>query len=710
MKRRDLRRQKYLSKGETTGRISPKADGSLKQVFGEIGVPEKVEFIPDPFQLKALEAIDKADCLVTAPTGAGKTWIAEQSIAKIHKKGGRSWYASPLKALSNSKYHEFSAIFGAHNVGILTGDRKDNPDAPIIVGTTEILRNQLYDAMHHGLTLPTDFVILDEAHFLGDEERGVVWEETMIYLPARIPLLMLSATIGNAEQIAAWLSSIRKKECIVVAEFKRPVPLFPLFLHPSGTLLPLLSEYRSKEKAQLSKKIGDLIKNRRAGSLSSRSLPPFGDILAVLKKYRLLPAIFFLKSRADCDSSLDLCRNHSISEFRKKEIRTKVEDLDKRAPYISSHRHMEKLENYAVASHHSGQLPSWKLLVETLMTEGLLDAVFATSTVAAGVNFPARTVAFLNSDRYNGKEFMPLSSTEFHQMTGRAGRRGMDKIGFAVAIPGKFLDLKLIAKLIHSPPLDISSQIKIDFSMVLNLLLSHSPDQIEDLLTKSFAAYLLRKKKEKRDKKSIVNGSPHLREGFLHHLDFLVETGFAGNDGKLTEDGIWASRLRVDQPLIIAEGFRTGAFPIADSALLAGIIASFVNEKETDEKIDKRFTPKKLIQAFLGVKKSLLPFAKLMFERGFEVRPLFLRPAAAIYAWAAGDQWERAVLISEMDEGNLAMLVLRTADNLRHIRSLAEVFPEASRAAAKAIDLILRDPVVPFDYPAIHAAPNRTDS
>lgn len=702
MKRRDFRRQKYLNKREETGRIRPNADGGLKKVFDEIGVPEKAEFTPDPFQLKALEAIDKADCLVTAPTGAGKTWIAEQAIAKIHKKGGRSWYASPLKALSNSKYHEFSAIFGAQNVGILTGDRKENPDAPIIVGTTEILRNQLYDAMHQGVTLSTDFVILDEAHFLGDEERGVVWEETMIYLPTRIPLLMLSATIGNADQLASWLSSIRKKECIVIAELKRPVPLFPLFLHPSGTLLPLLSESRSKEKAQLSKKIGDLLKNGRAGSLSSRNLPPFGEILAVLKKYRLLPAIFFLKSRADCDASLDLCRNHSISDSRREDLKTRIGELEKSAPYISLHRQMEKLENYAVASHHSGQLPSWKLLIETLMTEGLLDAVFATSTVAAGVNFPARTVAFLNSDRYNGREFLPLSSTEFHQMTGRAGRRGMDKIGFAVAIPGKFLDLRLIAKLIYSPPLDIPSQIKINFSMALNLLLSHSPDQIEDLLTKSFAAYLLRKTKEKRDKRAIGNGSAHLRESFLHHLDFLMETGFAGKGGKLTEDGIWASSLRVDQPLIIAEGFRLGAFPRTDPALLAGIIASFVNEKETDDKIDKRFTPKKLLQAFLGVKKSLLPFAKLMFERGFEVRPLFLRPAAAIYAWAAGEPWERAVLVSEMDEGNLAMLILRTADHLRHIRSLAGVFPEASQTAAKAIDLILRDPVVPFDYPVIH--------
>jgi superfamily II RNA helicase len=699
MKRRRFHRQQYPGKRKPEERIRPGADGSLKKVFDRIGVPDNPEFTPDPFQLKAVEAIDNADCLVTAPTGAGKTWIAVQAIAKIHKKGGRSWYASPLKALSNSKYREFSAVFGAHNVGILTGDRKENPDAPIIVGTTEILRNQLYDAMHEGVTIPADFVVLDEAHFLGDEERGVVWEETMIYLPSRIPLLMLSATIGNADKVASWLSSIRKKECVVVSESKRPVPLFYLFLHPSGTLLPLISESGPEEKTRLSKKIGEFLKTRKSGSPLSRNLPPFGEILSVLKKHRLLPAIFFLKSRADCDASLALCRNHVISDSRRKDIEKRMEELGRNAPYLSCHSQIERLDKNAVASHHSGQLPSWKLLTETLMTEGMLDAVFATSTVAAGVNFPARTVVFLNSDRYNGREFLPLTSTEFHQMTGRAGRRGMDKIGFAMVIPGRFLDLRLIAKLTRSAPLDIESRIRINFSMVLNLLLSHSPDQVEDLLSRSFAAFMLRKRRGKKNKLCMSHGGSHLFENFLRHLDFLIETGFADAGGKLTGDGIWASRLRVDQPLLIAEGFRKDLFPAGDPSLLAGIIASFVNEKEIDGRVDKKFMTKKLVRGFFDVNKGLMPFAKLMFERGFEIRPLNLKPAAAVFAWASGESWERAVLISEMDEGNLAMLVLRTADNLRHIRSLGEFFPEASQTAAKAIALIFRDPVAPFDYP-----------
>jgi superfamily II RNA helicase len=662
-------------------------------------VPDKTPFKPDPFQLAALAAIKRSDCLVTAPTGAGKTWIAQQAMARIHKKGGKSWYASPLKALSNTKYGEFSEIFGAENVGILTGDRKENPDAPIIVGTTEILRNQLYDAMHQGITLSADLIILDEAHFLGDEDRGVVWEEIMIYLPSRIPLLLLSATIGNADLIAEWLSSIRSKECVVVAETKRPVPLYPLFFHPSGTLFPLTTQSGSR-KSRLHKKVAAYVNSDRPPLLAPfRKLPPFGEIMRVLNKYRLLPAIFFLKSRADCDNALDLCTdNLAYNQNRKAKRSQIIEKLVAQSPHIARHRQLWHLENLAVGSHHSGQLPAWKLVLETLMTEGLLDAVFATSTVSAGVNFPARTIVLLNSDKFNGREFLPLNPTEFHQMTGRAGRRGMDHIGFAAAIPGKFMDIKLAAKLMTSPPSDVASQIKINFSMVLNLLLSHTPGQIEDLLQKSFATYMIVKtSKRSKARKPLRNEHKHLWRDFLKHLDFLKETGYVTQGGALTDEGIWASQLRVDQPLIIAEGFRLRIFPESDPALLAAIIALFVNERESDDSVDKTFMPKKLLAAFFKVNKSLLPFATHMKDRGFEVRPLFLRPAVAIYAWAIGQPWEKVLSIAEIEEGDLAMLILRTADNLRHIRTLKQVYPEAAATAATSIELILRDPAT-MDY------------
>jgi superfamily II RNA helicase len=677
-------------------KIKPGADTKLKKVFAAIGKPDKKPFTPDPFQLEALSAIKQADCLVSAPTGAGKTWIAQQAIARIREKGGKSWYASPLKALSNAKYAEFSNIFGAENVGILTGDRKENAEAPVIVGTTEILRNQLYDAMHRGEALSTDFVILDEAHFLGDEDRGVVWEEIMIYLPSRIPLLLLSATIGNADQIAAWLSRIRTRQCIVVKETKRPVLLYPLFFHPSGTLLPLLSPGGSEVKNKLYKKVTSYVKSGRPTLMApAGKLPPFGDILLGLRKYNLLPAIFFLKSRADCDHALDLCHENQLQDSRRQQrLCQRIKTLISQSPYIAKHRQRWHLEHLAVGAHHAGQLLGWKLVLETLMTEGLLDAVFATSTVAAGVNFPARTVVFFNSDKFNGVEFSPLTSTEFHQMTGRAGRRGMDHIGFAVAAPGKYMDLRLIAKLISTPASNVRSQIRINFSMVLNLLLSHSPDQIKDLLEKSFATYQMQNQRKKvAAPKQHRNNRRYLWRDFLRHLEFLKISGYVTKEGVLTDDGVWASQLRVDQPLMIAEGFRLGVMPVSDPALLAAIIASFAYEREADDNIDKTLLPGILLAVFLKAKKGLGVFAKNMAAGKFEVRPLFLRPAVAIYAWASGQPWERVLSVAEMEEGILAMLILRTADNLRHIRALRHDFPEAAQTAAAAIELILKDPV-----------------
>lgn len=689
-------RKGKIGYGSRVLKIRPGADGGLKKVFATIGVPDKKPFKPDPFQLKALRAIEHADCLVTVPTGAGKTWIAQQAMARTHRKGGRSWYASPLKALSNTKYGEFSEDFGAENVGILTGDRKENPDAPIIVGTTEILRNQLYDAMHKGVTLLTDLVILDEAHFLGDEDRGVVWEEIMIYLPERIPLLLLSATIGNANIIAKWLSSIRSKKCIVIQETKRPVPLYPLFFHPSGTLFPL-TDHKSSNKNRLHKKVFAYVNSKRPPVLAPpHKLPPFGEIMSVLNKYHLLPAIFFLKSRADCDHALDLCEDIPTFDENRKAMRSKrIQELVSQSPHIAGHRQLGQLEHLAVGSHHSGQLPAWKLVLETLMTEGLLDAVFATSTVAAGVNFPARTIVLLNSDRFNGRDFLPLSPTEFHQMTGRAGRRGMDHIGFAVTVPGKFMDIRRIAKLMISPPSDVSSQIKINFSMALNLLLSHTPDQIEDLLKKSFATYLIVKARKKTGARNCLKDEQkQLWRDFLHHLNFLKDTGYVTEQGALTPDGKWASQLRVDEPIMIAQGLRLGIFPESDPALLAAVIASFVNERESDDRIEKMFKAKKLFSTFGKVKTSLEPFAEQMTDRGFEVRPLFLRPAATLYAWASGQSWEKVLSVAKMEEGDLAMLILRTADNLRHVRSLTRVFPQAAKTSARSIELMMRYPVV----------------
>jgi superfamily II RNA helicase len=312
--------------------------------------------------------------------------------------------------------------------------------------------------------------------------------------------------------------------------------------------------------------------------------------------------------------------------------------------------------------------------------------------VSAGVNFPARTIVFFNSDKFNGKQFLPLTPTEFHQMTGRAGRRGMDKIGFALIVPDKFMDVKLIQRLLSSRATDITSQIKINFSMVLNLLLSHNPEQIEVLLKRSFANYLSTKSKHKKNASA---SHKDIWRDFLRHLNFLKATGFVTDEDRLTQDGRWASQLRVDQPLLIAEGFRQGLFPQSNAEILAAITATFVYEREIDDRVPKKFLPNQLARAFHKVTRGLKPFASKLVQHKFEVRPQLMRPAATIYAWAMGNSWENVLGLAEMEEGDLAMLILRTADNLRHIRNLKDVFPDTATDAAKAIEKILREPV-PF--------------
>ncbi len=705
------RKPKSGSPKAQTGRlpIQPGVDKALKKTFSQIGIPEKAPFTPDPFQLEALEAIGTSDCLVTAPTGAGKTWIAEQAAKSVLDRGGKTWYATPLKALTNSIHAAFSKVFGKENVGILTGDIKENTDAKIIIGTTEILRNQLYDAMYTGENMACDLIILDEAHYLGDAERGVVWEEIMIYLPVRIPLLLLSATIGNPDQIAGWLAEIRGKDCKIIQNNNRPVPLHPIFFHPSGTLFPLLEKPDTpageNRKPRLHSKVYKYVNSKRAPMLAPPGkLPRFSEVLNVMAHFDLLPAIFFLKSRAECDQAVKLCNNALLNKDpeRKQALIARLDELTCDHPHLADHPQRKYLEETGTAGHHSGHLPAWKVVVETLMAEGLLDAMFATSTVAAGVNFPARSVVILNSDRFNGKDFLSLTPSEFQQMAGRAGRRGMDKIGFGMVLPGKFMNISLVAKLVDAPPLNVESQLKIDFSMVLNLLLSHTPEQIRVLLEKSFASYLIATghdtgKSGRKARKKYGTDMAFLWHDFTDHMDFLIEEGFVSQEDKrpaaLTEDGVWASKLRIDSPLLVAECLRDSLLPDKDPALLAAIMASFVNEKEFR---DDPFTsmPKRLKDCFVDIRKGLKPFAIKMLKKGFPAPNLFLQPAALMYAWAHDTPWDELMQASDYAEGDFARLILRSAENLRQMTKLTDHFPDIAHNAKEAVDLILREPVV----------------
>ncbi len=740
-------------------------DPALKPRFLEIGVPEPGPFLPDPFQLEALELIKDYDVLVSAPTGAGKTWIASQTINSYLVNDQRVWYASPLKALSNSIYQEFCCEFGHHRCGILTGDRKENPEAPVIVGTTEILRNQLYDAMYKGMSIWADLVILDEAHYLSDFERGVVWEEVLIYLPHRVRLLLLSATISNAEEVCAWLKEIRGCPNRVVRSKERPVPLEVLFLFPDGLISPLGG------KRGLSPKVKEFLSSHPARKRGRLEKIDYGKILGYLRDLDLLPAIFFLKSRADCDRAIVGCRPVKRPVDEQKRVHDDLRSFLRDYPHLRRHRQMPSLVECRIGSHHAGQLPYWKVLLERMMNRGYLEAIFSTSTVAAGVNFPARTVVLIQSDRYNGREFIELTATELHQMIGRAGRRGKDCIGFALIIPGLYQDPRLINELRRSPPEPIVSQIHINFSMTLNLLLSHSLLEVKSLLERSFAAFqgarkvsplekrwnqALREikkalphakcdtddpfevmeniKRRPQSQKGEVGGDPfpcqgcqhlkgcsgkrksHLRKllkdlrffsshlddltgglwlSFKRHVRFLKETGFVDQANRLTPDGHWACNLRLDQPLLIAEAIRKEALTGTRPEILAGALAPFVWDREVQIEVRDGggFDLTGVEETFNNIIDSIKDIRKLKKERGFESPLILFWPSAALYLWAREVPWERLLEFIPIDEGDMASLIMRTADHLRQVMGLGATHPALALVAEEALALILREPV-----------------
>ncbi|SFM46036.1 DEAD/DEAH box helicase [Thermodesulforhabdus norvegica] len=866
-------------------RIHPR----VKNQLACIRCPEVAEFKPDPFQVEAIEAIKEADVLVTAPTGAGKTYIAVEAIRDVFDRGGKAWYASPLKALSNAKYEEFGCLFGAENVGILTGDRKENPEAPVIVGTTEILRNQLYDTMHRGDDLDVDLVVLDEAHYLGDEDRGVVWEEVLIYLPPRVRVLLLSATIRNAAEICDWLTWLRGNECRWVNATERPVPLYPLFLFPSGELVPL------ETPKGFFKKIDTV----RPGDFPRFYFPDIPRIMEVLRTANLLPAIFFLKSRADCERAIEMCPpvDHTSLNKSREEFLQRIEELLEIYPFLRNHRHLEILKRSRVGAHHGGQLPYWKVFLEKLMQEGYLEAIFSTSTVAAGVNFPARTVVITQDDRYNGHEFVPLTATELLQMTGRAGRRGMDEVGFVLVVPGPYQDARNIYELLKSPPDPIVSQVRVNFSMVLNLLLSHRPEEIRELFSLSLATFQSMAEERKRKKqitgrlkkeigrwqKDMACGSfdrlteirtryinlsrriselkrtwkksflpasvehlllrgrvvynrrgvpyvvferplpgsdrikavrltiplktrkgrvkiseikisrlasigghiPHLPEpadltswrnvvesfersgnfgehkikpfpggpaeemkellahrselpcercelygpciketnhpftgliyryervmenltstqdklwnSFMYHYRFLQREGYVDDEGRLTDDGLWASKLRIDQPLLISECIRRGVFPENDPALLAALIAPFVMDRDRTQDIEMAslvYRYPDLAEPYFRMIQSLQGLRNRLHEWGFMNPPIPFWTVPALYYWARGSSWQHVKEIARVDEGDLVMLIIRTADHLHQIESLVDTHPDLARTAREARTRIMREPVI----------------
>jgi len=537
--------------------------------------------------------------------------------------------------------------------------------------------------MDSGKDIPVDLVTLDEAHYLGDIDRGVVWEEVLIYLPSRVRLLLLSATISNADELAGWLEHVRNTDCAVVVEQGRPVPLHVLCQKPGGEITPFLKGDR------LFPSVASMARESKGKRRFVRSpSPDYNFIIESLREYNLLPAIIFLKSRSDCDRAIESLFPSPQTPQQDgfdQAVRTHIEAY----PELKGRSQVERLLECRAGSHHAGQLPTWRLLVEQMMIEGHLEVIFSTSTVAAGVNFPARTVVLLQSDRFDGRSFVDMTATDLHQMTGRAGRRGMDNVGFVFVVPGKYMNLRLLEELFSSSPEPLRSRITINFSMVLNLLLSHDPKGIRTLLGQSFASYHETEKKGRKIQARLI-------EEFRRHFDFLVALGYVDQAGAPTFDGRWAAQLRLDHPLLIAELIRTGELRNLNPQELAAVIAPFVVDKDKVIHVSRHMwdKTKPLWKKFRGMLMRLKPLIQLMMAHDFPVPDVMFWPVASVFLWADEVDWNELITHVGADEGDLAMVILRTADHLRQLRALSDVEPEIAAAARTAMELIMRPPLI----------------
>ncbi|MEJ7800414.1 MAG: DEAD/DEAH box helicase, partial [Ilumatobacter sp.] len=459
----------------------------------------------DQFQLDAFDALDiGSHVIVAAPTGSGKTVVAEYGVETALRDGRRAFYTAPIKALSNQKYRDLAAFHGDDRVGLLTGDNAINGDASIVVMTTEVLRNMIYggrDLDDLGL------VVLDEVHFLQDTYRGPVWEEVMIHLPQHVQLVCLSATVSNADELSEWISTVRGPTTAVV-EGKRPVQLDNMYFVSDLTndrlrLLPTIVDGRPNSDAlRLDASGVHHGRNRRddrgqRGSGNRKlATPTRVETIDMLAEHELLPTIFFIFSRAQCDVAARTCLAAGM-RFTETVVRARIlaiadqrlgNLLDNDLDVLGYQQFIAQLEA-GIAAHHAGMVPPFKEVVEQCFVEGLVKVVFATETLAVGVNMPARSVVIEKLTKFTGDSHEALSPGQYTQLTGRAGRRGIDELGTAVVLWNPFVRFDQAAELAMSRSFHLRSAFRPTYNMSANLVRTYDSETARQLLTLSFAQF-----------------------------------------------------------------------------------------------------------------------------------------------------------------------------------------------------------------------------
>jgi ATP-dependent RNA helicase HelY len=457
----------------------------------------------DPFQLRAIDALDEdQSVLVAAPTGSGKTVVAEHAVARALSEGRKAFYTTPIKALSNQKFADLARRHGTDNVGLLTGDNSINGDAPVVVMTTEVLRNMIYAGSPALIGLR--FVVLDEVHYLQDAYRGPVWEEVIIHLPAEVRLVCLSATVSNAEEVAEWLETVRGPTTLVLEE-QRPVELRNLYLvgdrqSERPHLLPTLIDGRPNTEAE--RLDNDTLHGRGPRRGPARRprrrffTPRRPEVIDMLAEREMLPALYFIFSRVGCEDAVAACLDAGLrltTPDERARIRAIVEertasltddDLD-----VLGYDRWEAALEMGLAAHHAGMVPPFKEAVEACFVEGLVKAVFATETLALGVNMPARSVVIERLTKFTGEARAFLTPGEYTQLTGRAGRRGIDDLGYAIVLWSPFVPFDQVASLASSRTYGLRSAFRPTYNMAANLVRRYEPADAHHLLNLSLAQF-----------------------------------------------------------------------------------------------------------------------------------------------------------------------------------------------------------------------------
>jgi superfamily II RNA helicase len=670
---------------EVAGSPAGRADDDRRSVF-EHGLGFRL----DEFQHRAMDAIDRGESvLVSAPTGSGKTLVADYAVARALSGGAKAFYTTPIKALSNQKFGELSERYGAGRVGLLTGDVSHQARAPIVVMTTEVLRNMLF--ARSALLDDLGVVVLDEVHYLQDPYRGSVWEEVLVLTPPGVCFVSLSATVNNAGDFGRWLTSVRGTTRVVV-ETHRPVTLHHHYAvaergRDGMAVLPLLRDGKPNPD-------GLRLDDRRKRSSHQRFRSPRRtEVVEYLAEAGMLPAITFIFSRAACDDATRQVVSDGIrltTDDERARIRALVEDSVERLSdadlrTLGYGPWSDALEA-GVAPHHAGLVPAFRQAVERCFSQGLLKVVFATETLALGINMPARTVVVERFAKFRGADTSALTSGEYQQLTGRAGRRGIDTVGHAFVLWHQATPFGLVARTAVAPPPDLVSSFHPTYNLAVNLVRRWTREEAHALLASSYGQW------------QAPEGSESLVAQLDRRLAILDDRGFL--DGwALTDDGLRLAGIYHESDLLVAEMLRSGLLDDLEPAHLAGVASALTFEARRAG--DEPPVPRqgRVVERLAAV--DALAGALRADERRVGLRRT-RRPdgglARAMVAWGSGGTLDAVLRDAEVAAGDFVRNVRQVIDLVRQIGQVAP--SPATREAADLAVALLRRGVVGADDPA----------